>query len=405
LGTGDYDQRIVEQPSARSLVGDTNADANLWLTIGLPMNAAMNLLSRVDDAIASGSLGRRAEMLRHVTDLFVIGSPQCTEEDVAVFDSVFTRLAAEIEMAARALLSTRLAPIPNAPPITVRALALDDAIEVAGPVLKQSGRLEDATLIEVASTKGPEHLLAISQRPSLSEAVTEVLIVRGDQMVVLSTAENRGANFSEAGYTTLVRRAEGDERLTLVVAARPEIPLHYFLHLLDKASDAVRAKLEAVYPQAKHQVREAVSEVAGHIESDVLDKIRDHAAAMAFTEALHRVGQLDDERLRSFAQSGRYAETVAALAVMSELSLSFIEQAMRQERAETIVVVTKALALSWQTAKAVLALRVRNGNGSSNQSIDELMASFERLKTATARELVRFYRQREQHKPARRSQA
>ena len=77
------------------------------------MNAAMNLLSRVEDAISSGSLGRQAEMLRHVTDLFVIGSPQCTEEDVAVFDSVFTRLAAEIETAARALLSTRLAPISN----------------------------------------------------------------------------------------------------------------------------------------------------------------------------------------------------------------------------------------------------------------------------------------------------
>ena len=399
-GTGDNDQYIVEQLSAESLAGDTNADASARL----PMNAAMNLLSRVDDAIASGSLGRQAEMLRHVTDLFVIGSPQCTEEDVAVFDSVFTRLAAEIETAALALLATRLASIPNAPPITIRALALDDAIEVAGPVLKQSGRLDDPTLIEVASTKGPEHLLAISQRPALSEAVTDVLVVRGDQMVVLSTAENRNAKFSETGYTTLVRRAEGDERLTLCVGSLPEIPLHHFLLLLDKASDTVRAKLEAVYPQAKHQVREAVSEVAGRIESDVLDKIRDHAAAMAFTEALHRVGQLDDERLRSFAQSGRYAETVAALAVMSELSLSFVEQAMQQERAEMIVVITKALALSWQTAKAVLGLRVRNCGGGSNQSIEELMASFERLKTATARELVRFYRQREQHKP-RRSQA
>jgi uncharacterized protein (DUF2336 family) len=380
-------------------VGGTNAAAN----VRLPMNAAMNLLSRVDDAIASGSLGRRTEMLRHVTDLFLIGSPQCTEEDVAVFDSVFTRLAAEIEIAARALLATRLAPIPNAPPITVRALALDDAIEVAGPVLKQSGRLDDPTLIEVASTKGPEHLLAISQRPTLSEAVTEVLVVRGDQMAILSTAENPGATFSDTGYATLVRR--GDERLTLCVGSRPEIPLHHFLRLLDKASDTVRAKLEAVYPQAKREVREAVGEAAGRIENDVLDKIRDHAAALAFAEALHRVGQLDDERLQNFAQAGRYAETVAALAVMSELSLSFVEQAMRQERAEMIVVITKALALSWQTAKAVLALRVRNGGGGSNQSIEELMASFERLKTATARELVRFYRQREQHKPPRRSQA
>jgi hypothetical protein len=110
----------------------------------------------------------------------------------------------------------------------------------------------------------------------------------------------------------------------------------------------VRAKLEAVYPRAKRAVREAVSEAAGRIESDVLDKIRDHAAAISSVEALHRVGQPDDEQ-RSLAQAGRYAEAVEALAVMSELSLSSIEQAMQQERAEMIVVITKALALPWQT--------------------------------------------------------
>jgi len=37
----------------------------------------------------------------------------------------------------------------------------------------------------------------------------------------------------------------------------------------------------------------------------------------------------------------------------------------------------------------ILTWRVRHGGG-SNQSIEELMACFERLKTATARELVRF---------------
>jgi len=364
------------------------------------MNAAINLLARVEDAVSSGSLGRRSEMLRHVTDLFVIGSPQCSDEDVALFDSVFTRLAAEIEMSARALLAARLAPIANAPPITIRALALDDEIEVAGPVLLQSKRLDDATLVEAASSKGQEHLLAISQRPSLSEAVTDVLVVRGDQMVVLSAAQNPGASFSETGYTTLVRRADGNERLAMCVGSRPEIPLRHFLMLLDKASISVRAKLEAAHPQVKRDVKQAVEEATARLKNDVLEKIRDHAAAVAFAEALHRVGQLDDERLRGFAQAGRYAETVAALAVMSKLSLSFVEQAMMQPRAEMIIVIAKSLALSWPTAKAVLALRARHCVGDSH-AIEESMASFERLKATTAQELVRFYREREQHKPRR----
>src|SRR6185295_18692969 len=163
----------------------------------------------------------------------------------ALFDTVFTRLAAEIEQGARELLAVRLAPISNAPPVTVRALASDDAIEVAGPILTQSERLDDTFLVKNASTKGQEHLLAISRRRSLSEVVTDVLVARGDHQVVLSTAENAGARFSEAGFTTLVQKAAGNDRLTECVGSRREIPRHLFLKLLDKASDAVRAKLEA----------------------------------------------------------------------------------------------------------------------------------------------------------------
>src|SRR5262245_34061655 len=224
------------------------------------MNAALNLLTEVEEAISSGSLGRRGEMIRHVTDLFIVGASQCSNEDVALFDTVFTRLAVEIEQAARALLAARLAPIPNAPPITVRALAFDDAIEVAGPVLAQSERLDEAALIENASTKGQDHLLAISRRRTLSEGITDVLVARGDRRGVITVADNPGANFSEAGFARLVSRSDGDDRLAECVGSRPEIPEGLLLELLEKASEAVRAKLEALHPRAKGAVREAVAE-------------------------------------------------------------------------------------------------------------------------------------------------
>ena len=130
-----------------------------------------------------------------VTDLFIMGSPQYSDDEIALFDDVIIRLAAEIELSARSLLAVRLAPIPNAPPKIIRALAFDDAIEVARPVLVQSERLDEPTLVENGRTKSQEHLLAISRRRSLSEQVTDVLIERGDQRVVLSIAENRGARF------------------------------------------------------------------------------------------------------------------------------------------------------------------------------------------------------------------
>jgi uncharacterized protein (DUF2336 family) len=366
------------------------------------MNAALNLLTRVEDAISSGSLSRRSEMLRHVTDLFVLGAPQCTDDDVALFDTVFARLVAEIEQSARALLAVRLAPIPNAPPNTIRTLAFDDAIDVAGPVLTQSERLDEAALVENASTKGQGHMLAISRRRVLSEAVTDVLVTLGDRQVVLSTAENPGARFSEAGFAKLVQRSDGDDGLALRVGSRRELPLPLLLALIDKASSAVRAKLEAVHPHAKGEVRQAVSEATERVRDDVLGRIKDHAAALAFVETLHRAGQLDDERVRSFAQSGRLAETVAALAVRSELSLPFVERAMVEERADTIVVIAKALALTWPTVRALLVLHGRN-RPSGGRAIDQALASFERLKTVTAQEIMHFWRVREHGEAPRRT--
>ncbi|MGA7021534.1 MAG: DUF2336 domain-containing protein, partial [Pseudolabrys sp.] len=125
-----------------------------------------------------------------LSDLFLVGSDQYSEEEVDLIDDVFVRLVATIEQSSRALLSLRLGPVPVAPPKILRVLACDDAIEVASPVLAQAEALDIGTLFECARTKNQEHLLAISRRKTLPENPTEVLVERGDQQVVLSTAKN-----------------------------------------------------------------------------------------------------------------------------------------------------------------------------------------------------------------------
>jgi uncharacterized protein (DUF2336 family) len=200
------------------------------------MTAQVAFIKEIDSAIASASASRCGEMLHKVTDLFVSGLDEFTSDDVSIFDDVIVRLAAEIELSARSLLAKRLAPIRNSPPQIIRVLAFDDAIEVAGPVLAQAARLDDKTLVEIAKTKGQGHLLAISQRGSLSESVTDVLVELGDREVLLNTVDNYGASLSNLGFSTLVRRSEGDDLLAEVVGSRPEIPSPLLTALVAKAS-------------------------------------------------------------------------------------------------------------------------------------------------------------------------
>jgi uncharacterized protein (DUF2336 family) len=358
------------------------------------MTFDLRLINEVENAIATGSVERRNAALRGVTDLFIMGSEQYSDDEIALFDDVIIRLAAEIELSARSLLAVRLAPIPNAPPKIIRALAFDDAIEVARPVLVQSERLDDPTLIENGRKKSQEHLLAISRRRSLSEPVTDVLVERGDQRVVLSTAENRGARFSDFGFAILVQRSTGDDRLAACVGSRPEIPAYLFLELLANASHIVRTRLEAAHPQAKREVQQAVGEAADRIRADAFDGLPDRAAARALVETLHRSGELDDSTLRAFAKDGRLDETAAALALLCAMSFQFVERAMMQERSETVLVLARAIGLSWSTVKAILLLRAGKRIIAADE-IAQCLASFERLKPATAKEIVRFYQRRD----------
>src|SRR6201989_3181314 len=93
-----------------------------------------SLLDELQTTLAHGTVARRVETLRRVTDLFINGAVDYSDEQIGFFYDVFQCLIVHIEPSAKALLSNRLAPIDSAPPQTIRALAFDDLIEVAAPV-------------------------------------------------------------------------------------------------------------------------------------------------------------------------------------------------------------------------------------------------------------------------------
>src|ERR1700748_2189494 len=93
------------------------------------------LIDQLEDALGNKDLARRAEVLRRVTDLFVLRSGSFAEDQIALFDTVMGKFLENIESAARAQFGSRIAKLPDAPRGVVRVLATDTEIEVAGPVL------------------------------------------------------------------------------------------------------------------------------------------------------------------------------------------------------------------------------------------------------------------------------
>ena len=363
------------------------------------MNAQIGILESLSAAIATGTSDRRADLVDRVYQLFASGAEVFSEEQIRLFDEVFIRLVDAIETSVRASLASRLADMPQAPPAVSRILAFDDAIPVAGPVLERSSRLDSAALAENARSKSQPHLLAISRRLRIEESVTDVLVQRGDRLVVLSTSGNSGARFSEFGYSTLVRRADGDDELASIVGARGDLPRLHLLRLLANASEVVRRKLEAADPLSSNSIRLAIAETVSNIRAKAESISRDYAAARATVEASRAAGNLDEAAVASFARAGKFEETAIALALLSDLPLGEIETAMLGERPESLVIVAKAIGMAWPTIKVILGVCGPNG-GIPDHQLDLCLGMFSRLKQATARQVLEFQRKRSGEKPS-----
>jgi uncharacterized protein (DUF2336 family) len=362
------------------------------------MSEYASLIDELEATLATGNVQHRLKILQQVTDLFIAGSRRYSGAEIAVFDDVLTRLAAEIETKARAKLSRSIAELSNAPPRLVRRLAFDDAITVAAPVLVASPQLSDADLIENAATKSQDHLYAISQRLKLSEAVTDVLVTRGDRRVVRRTARNDGASFSFAGYRQLVKHARNDSKLAVTIGRRSDIPRQCFLKLLETASANVREKLEAINPQATRAIRESVAEVASSMQRDARIGSRRHAGAVRDARHLFRAHELSEANVHGPAASQQFEKTAAALSLLGPFPIDVVERALIDKGPEMILILVRAANCSWTTAKATLMMHAA-GRGLSPQDLEAAFEAFERLSPTTAQRVVKFYERRVKQAP------
>ncbi|RTL49705.1 MAG: DUF2336 domain-containing protein [Bradyrhizobiaceae bacterium] len=357
--------------------------------MGLPKAAlTAGLLEELQDALNHGNVAKRVNTLRRVTDLFLNAPLEYSDEQIDVFDDVFHCLIQQIETSAKALLASRLAPVAKAPPRLIHELAFDDLVEVASPVLALSEQLDDATLIENARIKSQGHLLAISKRKTLSGAVTDVLVERGNAEVVESTVNNHGANFSERGFSELVSRAEGDDNLATCLGLRP-IPRHHYLRLIARASETVRARLQAGHRDDATDISSAVKEVAQQVCAARSDEsLRMHG----LLQSLHSEGRLNEDQIADFSENNRFEETNAAIALLANIPVSTVENMMIEKRSDGLVVLAKVTGLSWSTLKTILCMRARLAGNDDVPDVSEYQHSYEMLRVSTAQQVLRFYR-------------
>ena len=350
-----------------------------------------SFLQELDEAVLRGSAESRLRALWHTTDLLIAGT--YSEDQIWTFGEVIGKLASEIEVAARAELAKRLARIDNAPIQIVNKLAFDDSINVAGPILQHSERLDVRTLVANARAKSQSHLLAISKRNSIAIPVTDELVTRGNREVVCSVAKNEGARFSDFGFLHMIKRSENDLILAEQLGLRRDISRQLFQQLIAKASEDVRRKLAEERPDLAGKVQSSVSDVTGALHSKFGPATKNYFAAKRTVAIQYQNGNLTEDSILEYARAHKIEETTAGLAILCSLPVDVVERALGDTNREVTLILAKALDFSWETTMALLFLSAKEHRISA-ANLESLRNEFASLHAETSKDVLRFYQSR-----------
>lgn len=303
--------------------------------------------SRLPDLILLAketSSEKRRTLLRELTDHFFGSVPRSSNED-HLYDSVLSDLTAEMEVAVRAELAVRFASASDAPRGLIRRLANDEA-QVAGPVLQSSPMLTDEDLLGLARSKGQDHLRAISLRSSIPEALSDVIVARGDNDTLNTLLRNDGAVLSREANETAVERAKSSPALHAATVERKALPAD----LLNDMYFVVEARLRQQILEQNAAMDPTLLEnalAAGRTRVATEDGAlpSDYAECLDYVNEMKAAGQLTPIMLAKFLRSGSQTSFLIALSQLADVDFHTASQIVERKELDALAVICKGAEL------------------------------------------------------------
>ncbi len=144
-------------------------------------------------------------------------------------------------------------------------LAKDASDAVAVPMLEFSEALSDEDLIDIVRTQGSQRQTAVASRPTVSPAVSDVIVDHGDETAVATLVGNEGAEVADSTMHKVVDRFGDSEKVQTPLVMRSSLPIAVSERLVAKVSDKLIDRLVTHH------------ELPGGLADDLVLQIRERA--------------------------------------------------------------------------------------------------------------------------------
>lgn len=313
-----------------------------------PPHADFILATDLHESVREGLAGKLAGLVPDIDGATFGRLHKLTRQTIAT-------LARDELPRVRAIMSEALAELDGKVPEEfkklVQALAADEVLEVASPVLERSPLLSERDILSIITSGPPDGALAIvAKRAGLGETLADFVVEHGDENAVTQLLANESAQIREETLDRILDKAPEVEQWHDPLVRRPQLSVQVTMRI---AGFVARSLLDVLLsrsdldPETAEVVRAIVS---GRIESDIPadgegDEEEDPADE---ARRLHGEGQLDEGRLMDAINSGKRRFATSALAARANMTYENARDLLATRSAKAVT------ALAW---KAGLEMR------------------------------------------------
>jgi uncharacterized protein (DUF2336 family) len=358
------------------------------------MAASTSKFALLLDLAKETSSEKRRELLRQITDLLCNDAAMRTAANCSAFDEIAVAVVSDLKFEARSEIARMMAATTLPLGRTVRELAMDE-IEVARPVLEFSTALSENDLLDVTASQSQDHLMAVSRRSSIGERVSDALVSRGEDRVVVSLLSNRGATIGRDTYERVAERAQDSPILQAPLVRREGVPLDLLNDLYVSVASELReeilkqnenvspAELEAALERSRKRVAKAYGGLPDDLEIAQLE-----------LRKIERMNQLQPPLLVRLMREGAQSRTLflLALANLTEADYHVVRRLVEARDIDALALLCRAAGFD-RPLFVTLSLLVVSEDG-SRPKLEEFGKLYERVPVIAAQRAVRFWKVR-----------
>ncbi|CCQ73909.1 DUF2336 domain-containing protein [Magnetospira sp. QH-2] len=179
------------------------------------------------------------------------GLENLSEQERSIAEDIFRVMVKDAQVRVREALAESLKDNPSIPYDVAKSLA-NDVESVSLPVLQFSDVLTDEDLIEIVRSQGADKQMAIAQRKSVSEGLSDALVDSGDESVVATLVSNEGAQIAEPSLQKVVDNFGHSDAVQGAMVSRPALPATVIERLVTRLSAHYQAELASRHDLSDH---------------------------------------------------------------------------------------------------------------------------------------------------------